>query len=292
MPDLLLGVSTWCFNGVKPGIASILDGGVPLTPNNTQAVRDFFRDITDALLDSDVRSVEVWNTAALADEGVIAELERLSARNLIHSLHAPFGPKYDLSSPDAGIRKAGVDACAKVAEVLAKLGGRTLVVHGSARVAEPDKMPDYASRSAKSIGLIADECGKFGVQVAVEVLAGHAVGSSGPELCALMELIGRPNVGVCIDVNHVFPPDRLIPTVHLLGPRILTLHISDYDGTNERHWLPGQGIMDYAGLVPALRAVGYPGPFLYEVRMDAPTIPEAVAQIQENYRKLIPPGDK
>ena len=51
-----------------------------------------------------------------------------------------------------------------------------------------------------------------------------------------------------------------------LGRRILTVHISDYDFIDERHWLPGEGKNDWNAILAALQAVGYAGPFMYEVR--------------------------
>ena len=288
MSDLPLGVSTWCFNGTAPNdVRLIIDAGAPLTHESLHAVRTYYHSLASLLLASEVRAVELWHSLAYQDPEVFSEVERLAKAGLIHSAHAPFGRHCDLSSLDQSIRKAGVSACNACADLLARLGGKILVIHGSSLVENPDGMQKRERRCAESIAEIASHCAGLGINVAVEILAGRAVGSSGSELYALLQIVGCPNAGVCIDVNHVFPPDRLVPTVYLLGDGILTLHISDYDGVSERHWLPMKGMMDWPGLMHALRQVKYPGPFLYEVRFEAPSIADVIARIEKNYRQVM-----
>ena len=39
-----------------------------------------------------------------------------------------------------------------------------------------------------------------------------------------------------------------------------------YDGVDERHWLPGEGIVPWKEVVTTLMESGYRGPFLFELR--------------------------
>ena len=45
---------------------------------------------------------------------------------------------------------------------------------------------------------------------------------------------------------------------------------SDYDDINERHWLPGEGKVDWTALYNALREVGYNGVWMYELGQSCP----------------------
>lgn len=45
----------------------------------------------------------------------------------------------------------------------------------------------------------------------------------------------------------------------------MTVHISDYDYVDERHWLPGEGKINWSDMMDALDDVGYTGTFLYEL---------------------------
>ena len=287
MSNLPLGASTWCFTGkLPPELNDFIDGQKPLLPEYVQPIRAYFTELADTVLDSEIKSIEVWFGSAIRDEYVIAQLKRLADTGRIFSAHTPFGEQLDLSSLDNEIRRSGVNACILTADLLSKLGGKTLVVHSSPYFDDLSERPQRLARCAESIAEIADYCRGLGISVAVELLAGTRLGNTGQELLSLLEAVDRPNVGVCLDVNHVFPADDLIPAVRLLGTHIITLHISDYDGIEEKHWLPTQGVIDWAGLVRALREVGYSGPFMYEMYMEA-GVGEMASLLEENYRKIM-----
>jgi sugar phosphate isomerase/epimerase len=45
---------------------------------------------------------------------------------------------------------------------------------------------------------------------------------------------------------------------------LLAVHVSDNDGVDERHWLPYEGVIDWAMTMQAMRAVGFKGAFVFE----------------------------
>jgi sugar phosphate isomerase/epimerase len=49
---------------------------------------------------------------------------------------------------------------------------------------------------------------------------------------------------------------------------------SVHDGVDERHWLPGKGIIDFKLIILGLQAKGYKGPWMFE---SAGTAAEKVA---------------
>ena len=83
-------------------------------------------------------------------------------------------------------------------------------------------------------------------------------------LAQLAEIAAHPALRVCFDTNHLLTEDP-VDFIHRLGDKIITTHVSDYDGVDERHWLPGEGTTDWQALLGALRDVGYSGPWLYEI---------------------------
>ncbi len=285
--DLPLGISTWSLNGLaSPGLGVVLDGGAHYLPEHGPGIRRFADEMADAILASEIRSVEVWHSWSLYDDHVLRPFERLAEAGLIGSMHAPFGAAFDISSPDEVVRRAGVGACRRAAGLLRRLGGEVLTIHGGTATEDPSEIPLRTDQCVRSLTELADYCADLGVRVALEAIVGQVVGSTGGEVEAILDRVARPNAGACIDVNHIFPPDQLIPTVRSLGSRIFTLHISDYDGVQEKHWLPMRGTIDWQGLIRALRTVGYAGAFPYEVRFEAETIAETVAGIERNYREL------
>ena len=74
---------------------------------------------------------------------------------------------------------------------------------------------------------------------------------------------------VCFDTNHLLK-EQNENFIRRVGDRIVTLHVSDYDRINERHWLPGEGVTDWNGILDALDDVGYNGVWLYEISLQCP----------------------
>ncbi len=82
-------------------------------------------------------------------------------------------------------------------------------------------------------------------------------------------LSADPNLRVCFDTNHLLS-ENPVDFIKAVGDKIITLHVSDYDNIYERHWLPGEGIIDWQALVEALKEVGYKAPWTYEIGFQAP----------------------
>ena len=73
--------------------------------------------------------------------------------------------------------------------------------------------------------------------------------------------------------------------------RLVTVHDSDYDFIDERHFIPGQGKIDWKQLVSALVSSGYSGPFMYEVNIHGASYDEnkkevSLKDLRENAEKL------
>ena len=52
------------------------------------------------------------------------------------------------------------------------------------------------------------------------------------------------------------------------GSKIITLHISDYTGDQERHWFPGEGIVNWPEIPKLLKSAGYNGVWMYELSLN------------------------
>ncbi len=86
----------------------------------------------------------------------------------------------------------------------------------------------------------------------------------------IVELVSvHKDLRVCFDTNHLLNQDPC-DFVRKLGDKIITLHISDYDFQNERHWLPGEGDINWPELISTLKETGYSGPWLYELGLVCP----------------------
>ena len=123
--------------------------------------------------------------------------------------------------------------------------------------------------------------------MAVEPLPRTCLGNTLAEMALLLEGLPEDRAGICLDVNHANVGQSLEAFIARLGARIWTLHISDNDGVDEKHWLPGEGVIDWRALLRALRRAGYGGPFLYEVSRGEKALDARLAEFGDNYRLLM-----
>ena len=140
----------------------------------------------------------------------------------------------------------------------------------------------------RSIWTIAEMAGHAGCRIALELLPRTCLGHSVEELLSLLEDVDPNTAGVCLDTNHLMDGFTLLPeVVRTLGPRLIALHCSDYDGVDEKHWPPRQGVINWVAFLRALRDVHFPGPFNYEVTLDGQTPAKRLEFLVENYSRLV-----
>ena len=206
------------------------------------------------------------------------------------SFHLPFYP-FEVINPaslDASVRKNTVERLSALIKKAASHGFKHAVIHPSGEpISDTDRAAsvEYAKESLYSLACAASESG---IVLAVEDLPRTCLGNCSRELLELISV--HPDLRVCFDVNHLlFEPHAEF--LKVLGGKIATVHISDYDFVNERHWLPLEGNIDWAELMKGLDDIGYNGVFMYEVPRTAANItreaPLVPADYVNNHNKLL-----
>ena len=121
----------------------------------------------------------------------------------------------------------------------------------------------------------------------VELLPRTCLGNTVSELAELLDGQDTETLGVCLDSNHAMDRWRDLPDyIRELGDRLWTLHISDYDGVDEKHQMPGEGVVEWGRFASALRDIDYDGPFNYETVAPGETFSQRVENLEENFRWL------
>ena len=137
----------------------------------------------------------------------------------------------------------------------AALGVPILVVHPQTNLLPGAEVRFGLPRLARVI----DHAAERSIQIAIENV------DSDELLTACMETFRAPHVGFCYDSGHEC---WLTPDAHYLrryGDRLLCLHLNDNDKTWDKHFLPGDGKADWAGILKDLRAAEFGGPVTLEV---------------------------
>ncbi len=104
---------------------------------------------------------------------------------------------------------------------------------------------------------MADAAKKNGLDFALELRAGDFL-SSVDGIIQLMEETGADNIGVVYDCAHIHAVKEYLELAILkFGDYIKLVHLSDNDGTQAYHYVPGQGNIDFPGIIKRLKEIGY-----------------------------------
>ena len=191
------------------------------------------------------------------------EVARAAAKHGIElwSYHLPF-PEYNLASRWEERRLKCVQRQSEHIRMAADLGITRYVVHPSVEPILPEDRAVRMEQSKKSLAELTEVAKSVGGVLCVENLPRTCLGRDSDEMLELLS--AHPDLRICFDTNHLLSEDP-IHFIERVGDKIATVHVSDYNIVDERHWLPGEGDTDWQALYGALRRVGYDGAWLYEL---------------------------
>jgi len=230
----------------------------------------------------------------VSEDEVIPRINTLKAKIdsaglKVWSIHLPFSRTLDISVTDEEARKRNVNIMARIITASKIFNPSKLVLHSSSEPVEDSIREQRISNAVESIGILHKYAEKTGAQLCIENLPRTCLGNTPEEL--LRMIADYPDVGICFDTNH-YITGTPAHFVQLAGHRIATLHISDYDGINECHWVPGDGIIFWKKLLEALIEKGYRGVYMHEALKDnqgKPATPEMLAARFKSITKTIEP---
>lgn len=251
-----------------------------------RADRDVFYEYKNAGIGAMEISLSPEKTAELDPDGI--RRWSLETGVEVWSFHLPFYPfeTNNIASPDREVRKNSVLIQTECIKKAAMAGAKIAVIHPSAEPNPENERAERLNCAKESLALLSAVAAKNGMILAVEDLPRTCLGNSAEEIKDLISADER--LMVCFDTNHLLIGDN-VEFVRALGEKIVTVHISDYDFSDERHWLPFEGKNDWDKIIGALCDVGYSGPFMYEVSLsDDPEDrkrPHIFSDYLTNYKK-------
>lgn len=184
------------------------------------------------------------------------------------SYHLPFSPFSQIDISSNRLKNATIRYYEDLMKKAREIGIKNFVVHPSAEPILPRFRKNRMEHSKESLFKLAEIGEKLDSTILVEDLPRTCLGRNSDEILELISV--HEKLKVCFDTNHLL--DVCIEDfINKVGNKIASTHISDYDNLNERHWLPGEGIINWNSLYNSLIAVGYKGPWLYEVGFSSPS---------------------
>lgn len=274
----MLSLSLYAQKG-KVGTSVSLVGEI--TPETMAEIKNAGIDYIEVTMNNFVRNKpenEVYTKAYQA-------LEIIKDAGLtVWSVHLPYASKWDISVIDPKKREANLVFMEEMIRLAAIFEPECLVLHpGSDNVKNANTRADRLKCARNSIGRLALTAADIDAVLCVEDLPRTCPGRTAEEIDYLTA--GIPNVKVCFDTNHLLI-DTHDDFFDKVGDRIGTIHVSDYDRVDERHWLPlgGKGTIDWANFCRRLKECGYDGVFMFEARgegIDAEGVVRSYKQLKK-----------
>mgnify|MGYP000951471568 CR=1 FL=1 len=157
------------------------------------------------------------------DEGLILE-----------NIHVPFNNSDDMWSDSKTSRDAFVARHLEWMEDCAKFDIPLMVMH----VTDGDRPPAPNKYGVECMMRLVKEAEELKVKIAVE----NTIRGDSVEF--LLSEIESPYLGLCYDSSHSGLKNQNY-LLEAFKERLFATHISDNDGLYDRHWLPGNGIIDW-----------------------------------------------
>ncbi len=191
-------------------------------------------------------------------------LQKLSRKYEIDlwSFHLPFSPFSRLEISQGELADSTVEYFKELIQKATDIGMDKFVIHPSGEPIAPEDRSERLKVSKESLFKLANIASTNGAVITVEELPRTCLGNCSDEILELISVDDK--LKVCFDTNHLLGEGQ-VDFIRKVGKKIVTLHVSDYDFINERHWLPGEGQSDWSAIYNALKEVGYNGAWLYEV---------------------------
>lgn len=188
------------------------------------------------------------------------EIEEAGLR--VWSVHLPFSRTLDVSVLNDTARMANLGYIERMMRAAGAFKPQRFVLHPSSEPIAPEDRAQRLANSHESIGELAQVAEEMGVILCIENLPRTCLGQNAQEMLALID--GYDNVGLCFDTNHLLYQSHADYLAAIPRGKIKTVHLSDYDFTDERHWIPGRGLIDCKALWQGILDNGYDGIMMFE----------------------------
>ncbi len=229
-----------------------------------------FEDMLSACSARGIRFVSPW-TRQFADIGTQAAIARMAAHGLsVNGLCrlADFGPAGTAKAFDAAL----ADAYA-ILELAARMGARFVAVTGGGLPAGSSDLDAARDRIARAMRELAPAAQRLRVGLALEPLhpmfaPEHGAVSTMRQALSICDAAGD-GAGVLVDTYHVWWDPEVGSMIDAAGSRILGFQVSDWTvptvRTTHARGMPGEGVIDNAGLLRRARSAGFSGPVEHEI---------------------------
>ena len=213
----------------------------------------------------------------------------------LNSLHAPTTVSFEHGRWGETLSIAAADEARRqraVAETITALGlasvvpFRSLVVH----IGVPTNDPAANSRAAaaRSLEAIGEAAEAVGVDLAIELIP-NPLSLAARLVQWIEDDLEMRGAGVCLDVGHANLAGDAMEAIETCSGHIVTTHLHDNRGARDEHLVPGEGAIDWEGVLLAFQKVGYDGAWIFELAPSAEPVAvlARASRTRETFERLL-----
>jgi len=214
-------------------------------------------------------AIDVWGGRPHAYRNDLHEHEIQHIRGLINNLGmeiasfipAQFRYPISLCSPDPHIRNDSISYLKTSVETAVRLAAPIVSVCPGHTLFGQD-IDDGWNRLADSINKICEYAVHYDVLIALEPVDQYRSDLINTSIQAMdmIDQLDCDNLGVVFDTgNALIHHEDPASVFEILGERLFHIHISDNDGSQDQHLVPGHGNFDFENLIQVLKTIPYEG---------------------------------
>jgi sugar phosphate isomerase/epimerase len=208
----------------------------------------------------------------------IAQLRKAAkSYGLTYSLHAPFAD-INIASPIKPLLNASMKRLLQSLKNANDIDAKMWVFHPGQRTGIGQFYPDADFQvMCESIQQLYAEAEDYGINIALENLPHKYwfLMSTPQEFQRLYKETGLP-IGITLDLGHAHLEGQIQPFVNQLADKIVHIHASNNDGSDDQHNGVEDGTIDYDSFAESLKKIGY----------DKTVVVESMRKVPESIVKL------
>lgn len=173
----------------------------------------------------------------------------------LQDLHGSAGQEKGWFSVREYERLAGVELVQDRMRMAAELGGQSVIMHIPTLPAESDSTAQ-CDQLRRSLDALAPTIRSLGIRLALENMANDDFRM----LRKLLAEYGDDVVGICYDSGHGnIGQCQGLNNLEQVKDRLIALHLHDNEGTQDKHWVPFTGSVDFPRLCAIIAQSSYRG---------------------------------
>jgi sugar phosphate isomerase/epimerase len=205
--------------------------------------------------------------------------ETQKSLGLTYSLHAPFAD-INIASPAKPMLNASMKRLRQSLTNAHALDAKMWVFHPGQRTGIGQFYPDADYKTMyQSINQLYLEAEDYGINIALENLPGKYwfLMSTPKEFFRLYKETNLP-IGITLDLGHANLEGQIKPFVEQLADKIIHVHASNNDGSDDQHNGVDDGNIDYDWFAESLKKIGYDKCVIVESMRK---VPESIAKLKQ-----------